>query len=139
MRKRSKNFGEISVELDAIEPAELRRMVQAAIEDHLPSERLKVLQAAEQSERELIGNLVRFGRCRGPVTELVAKMGIFAAWQPQYAARGIVTSPVDGDRKAPAVKGPDRFGMGASAKLVAVFRGKRTRLYCRGAQQHHRT
>jgi hypothetical protein len=56
---RSRNFGEISVELDAIEPAELRRIVQVAIEDHLPSERLKVLQAAEQSERELIGNLVR--------------------------------------------------------------------------------
>jgi hypothetical protein len=28
-------------------------------EDHLRSERLKVLQAAEQSERELIGKLVR--------------------------------------------------------------------------------
>jgi hypothetical protein len=56
---RSRNFGDISVELDAIEPAELRHIVQAAIENHLPLERLKVLQAAEQSERELIGNLVR--------------------------------------------------------------------------------
>lgn len=47
--------------------------------------------------------------------------GVFAEWQPQYAARGIVTVPVDADRKAPAVKGPDRFGMRASSELVHQF------------------
>ena len=56
---RSRNFGEISVELDAIEPSELRRIVQGVIESHLPDERLQVLLAAEESERELIENLVR--------------------------------------------------------------------------------
>jgi len=33
--------------------------VQGAIESHLPDERLQVLLAAEESERELIENLVR--------------------------------------------------------------------------------
>lgn len=55
---RAKNFGEISVELDAIEPEVLRTIVEAAIELHLPSEQLEVLKAAEESERELITSLV---------------------------------------------------------------------------------
>jgi hypothetical protein len=55
---RAKNFGEISVELDAIEPEVLRTIVVAAIELHLPSEQFEVLKAAEQSERELITRLV---------------------------------------------------------------------------------
>jgi hypothetical protein len=56
---RSKNFGEISVELDAIEPNRLRRLVQQAIEQHLPKRQFKVLKAAEESERAIIGRLVR--------------------------------------------------------------------------------
>ena len=55
---RSKNFGEISVELDAIEPNRLRRLVQQAIEQHLPKRQFKVLKAAEESERAIIGRLV---------------------------------------------------------------------------------
>lgn len=56
---RAKAFGSaISVELDAIAPDLLRGIVQAAIEDHLPTEQFAVLQAAEQSERELITRLV---------------------------------------------------------------------------------
>jgi hypothetical protein len=55
---RAKNFGEISVELDAIEPETLRTIVQDAIEMHLPSEQFEVLKAAEESERELITSLV---------------------------------------------------------------------------------
>ena len=55
---RAKNFGEISVEFDAIEPEVLRTIVEAAIELHLPSEQLEVLKAAEESERELITSLV---------------------------------------------------------------------------------
>ena len=56
---RAKTFGSaISVELDAIAPDLLRAIVQAAIEDHLPTEQFAVLQAAEQSERELITRLV---------------------------------------------------------------------------------
>ena len=55
---RSKNFGEISVELDAIEPNRLRRLVQQAIEQHLPKRQFKVLKAAEESERAVIGRLV---------------------------------------------------------------------------------
>jgi hypothetical protein len=55
---RAKHFGEISVELDAIEPDALRTIVRDAIELHLPAERLEVLKAAEESERELITRLV---------------------------------------------------------------------------------
>jgi hypothetical protein len=55
---RAKNFGEISVELDAIEPNMLRAIVAAAIEEHLPQHQYEVLKAAEQSERELIARLV---------------------------------------------------------------------------------
>jgi hypothetical protein len=55
---RAKNFGEISVELDAIEPNQLRALVQEAIETHLPADEFEVLKAAEQSEREIISRLV---------------------------------------------------------------------------------
>src|SRR5262245_41768556 len=55
---RSKNFGEISVELDAIEPNQLRTLVQEAIERHLPPEQFEVLKAAEESERDIITRLV---------------------------------------------------------------------------------
>ena len=55
---RSKGFGEISVELDAIEPNQLRTLVQETIEQHLPQEQFEVLKAAEESEREIISRLV---------------------------------------------------------------------------------
>jgi hypothetical protein len=55
---RSKGFGTISVELDAIEPNQLRSLVQDAIEQHLPADRFEVLKAAEESEREIISRLV---------------------------------------------------------------------------------
>lgn len=55
---RSKNFGEISVELDAIDPDTLRGIVEAALEEHLPDDKLKILKAAEESEREIIRQLV---------------------------------------------------------------------------------
>src|SRR5215472_15117712 len=55
---RSKNFGEISVELDAIEPNQLRTLVQEAIELHLPPEQFEILKAAEESERDVITRLV---------------------------------------------------------------------------------
>jgi hypothetical protein len=56
---RSKNFGEISVELDAIEPDLLRQLVGDAIEQHLPHDQFEVLKAAEQSEREIIRRFVQ--------------------------------------------------------------------------------
>lgn len=49
---RAKNFGEISVELDAIPPDTLRAIVKEAIERHLPQDQYAVLKAAEESERE---------------------------------------------------------------------------------------
>jgi hypothetical protein len=51
---RAKGFGEISVELDAIPPHVLRHIVELVLTQHLPPEKLKVLQAAEESERELL-------------------------------------------------------------------------------------
>lgn len=55
---RAKGFGDISVELDAIEPRRLRRLVELAIEQHLPPDKFEVLKAAEASERTLIAGLV---------------------------------------------------------------------------------
>jgi hypothetical protein len=61
---RSKDFGEISVELDAIEPARLRAIVAMVIEDHLPEHQFKVLKAAEESERQGLYRLVSGKRRR---------------------------------------------------------------------------
>jgi hypothetical protein len=55
---RAKNFGKISVELDAIDPARLRRLVQTCIERHLPRRQFQILKVAEESERKLISSLV---------------------------------------------------------------------------------
>jgi hypothetical protein len=55
---RAKGFAPESVELDAIEPNRLRILVQRAIERHLPAEQYAVLQAAEQSERDILHSIV---------------------------------------------------------------------------------
>lgn len=55
---RAKNFGDISVELDAIEPRLLRQLIGDVLNEHLPSHQLRVLKAAEESERDLIASLV---------------------------------------------------------------------------------
>jgi hypothetical protein len=55
---RSKGFGRISVELDAIEPNRLRELVRESIEQHLSQRQFEVLKAAEESEREIIQRLV---------------------------------------------------------------------------------
>jgi len=47
------------IELDAIEPDDLRDLVRSAIEKHLPADQLKILKIAEASERDLIQELVR--------------------------------------------------------------------------------
>lgn len=56
---RSKGFGAVSVELDAIAPDMLRTLVQSAIERHLPYEQYEVLKAAEESERSLLHMMVQ--------------------------------------------------------------------------------
>ena len=55
---RSKGFGDVSVELDAIPPNDLRDLLQEAIERHLPPEQYDVLKAAEESEQRPIRGLV---------------------------------------------------------------------------------
>jgi hypothetical protein len=56
---RSKTFGSsISIELDAIEPNNLRALVQQTIEAHLPPDQFAVLMAVEEFEREIIARLV---------------------------------------------------------------------------------
>jgi hypothetical protein len=47
-----------AIELDAIEPDDLRRLVRWAIEQHMPAEHLEILKVAEESERETIQGLV---------------------------------------------------------------------------------
>jgi hypothetical protein len=51
---RAKKFGDISVELDAIEPTRLRDLVTKAIVQHLPPQQFEILKAAEESEREVL-------------------------------------------------------------------------------------
>ncbi len=51
---RSKNWRGDSVELDAINPNQLRELVEKVLEEHLPDEEFAVLKAAEKSERELL-------------------------------------------------------------------------------------
>lgn len=51
---RSKDFGDISVELDALPPQMLRDLVESAINRHLPKWELRILQTAEASEREML-------------------------------------------------------------------------------------
>lgn len=58
---RAKNFGDKSVELDAIEPGQLRQIVEEAINRHIPQDELRVLKQAEASERNLLDYLVQTG------------------------------------------------------------------------------
>lgn len=51
---RAKNFKGDSVELDAVHPDQLRQLVESAILRHLPDGQLDVLEAAEESERQLL-------------------------------------------------------------------------------------
>jgi hypothetical protein len=56
---RSKGFGsDVSVELDAIPPDQLRDLVRRHIEQHLSADRLSVLQQAEDSERQIMMEFV---------------------------------------------------------------------------------
>ena len=48
---RAKNWIGDSVELDAVHPETLRKLVRTAIERHLPSEQIEVVRIAEESER----------------------------------------------------------------------------------------
>ena len=59
---RAKNFGDVSVELDAIEPGVLRRLVEKVINKHLPARQLRVQQAAEESEREFLTRFIEGDR-----------------------------------------------------------------------------
>lgn len=51
---RSKGFGPVSVELDAIDPHRLRELVRETIKSHLPTRALRTLLVAQESERDLI-------------------------------------------------------------------------------------
>jgi hypothetical protein len=51
---RAKNWRGESVELDAIDPNQLRALVEEVLELHLPEKQLSVLKAAEASERRLL-------------------------------------------------------------------------------------
>lgn len=51
---RSRNFGDISVELDAIDARQLRAIVREALEHHMPPHQFAILKTAEESERDLL-------------------------------------------------------------------------------------
>jgi hypothetical protein len=48
-------------------------------------------------------------------------VGLFAEYQPLYAALGIATFPVNPESKVPLVRNPQLFGIPGSGKLVAKF------------------
>lgn len=48
-----------SVEIDAIPPAELRRIINEAIERHIDKRAMRVLEAADRSERKLMGQIAQ--------------------------------------------------------------------------------
>ena len=54
---RAKKFGQVSVELDAIDPNKLRELVEEVIIRHLPPAQYKILIEAEKSERTLFQGL----------------------------------------------------------------------------------
>src|SRR5262249_7061408 len=54
----------ISVELDAIDPNNLRTLVTETIEQYLPQHQLEVLKAAEESERDIITRVHKEKRAR---------------------------------------------------------------------------
>ena len=56
---RAKGFGDISVELDAIEPNVLRELVRVNIEALMPADELAVLKQAEASERDILKMFVQ--------------------------------------------------------------------------------
>jgi hypothetical protein len=56
---RAKKFSGTSVELDAIPVRNLRDLVRACIERHVDQEQLKVLRAAEESERQTLAKWAR--------------------------------------------------------------------------------
>ena len=87
---RAKNFGSaISVELDAIEPNQLRALVQEAIERHLPSEQFEKLKAAEESERDIITRLVGKIRTKEAAIASLARMKAEAELASLYRERAI--------------------------------------------------
>jgi hypothetical protein len=60
---RAKSFGrKQSVELDAIEPGQLRKLVEDAILRHLPANQLSVLKVAEDSERFMLKVFANYAR-----------------------------------------------------------------------------
>lgn len=91
---RSKGFGDVSVELDAIEPDRLRAIVLDAIEQHLPADQFQVLKVAEKSERKLLGGLVGMlgdrkeaeeARQSDPKSPL--NIGSFSAYKSSYTGK----------------------------------------------------
>jgi hypothetical protein len=81
---RAKDFGSVSVELDAIPPGRLRAIVREAIERHLPPEQYRVLQVAEASERKLLNGIVG-----------MAKSKMLAARETRAVARAPEKSPAE--------------------------------------------
>ena len=54
-----KTFGNVSCDLDAVDPRQLRALVTAAIEIHLPAHQFAILKEAEASERLLLQSWAR--------------------------------------------------------------------------------
>ena len=60
---RSRNFGDESVEVDAIEPAQLRDLVRQCITRHVDQDALKRCQAIEAQERETMRRISDAWQC----------------------------------------------------------------------------
>ena len=58
-RAKSWGGGDLSVELDAIEPDVLRAMVRGCIEQHMPQAELERLRVTEEAERESLEEFLK--------------------------------------------------------------------------------
>jgi hypothetical protein len=56
---RARNFAGESVELDAIPPVELRRLVRGAIEEHIDAKVLRRIRRVEQEERATLAQIAK--------------------------------------------------------------------------------
>lgn len=66
---RAARHGELSVELDAISPADLRGMVRTVIDDHIDPDALRAAQLLEAHEKGVIGDLIGDFRTRSKISK----------------------------------------------------------------------
>jgi hypothetical protein len=118
---RARNFGEVSVELDAIDPDTLRGIVLEAIERHLPEQQLAVLKMADAAKRGACYRWPSVGPQRRPASPPLRGRVMTVV---QLALFEVVEQPTTSRYPgAPGYKAP-----GASAEAAQRIAGTASRL-----------